>query len=289
MLLVDTDQTLSLVVGSASVGAVTVTVTRGDGTEVVAAAATTDNGDGTYSYVLDAASNTRLDQLKAVWTTPDETYVTYPEVVGNHLFTITDARSKTTTGAQTPLASSSTYPDADIEAVRQEITEWFEDVTDRSWIRRYCRGVAAGTGHRIISLNDFRFRTADGEPLLRPRATFGVASLVSVTVSGVAVDVDDIEVDGHRLYHKGGSWTSGSLSDPLNVAVEWEYGHRPTPREARDNGLRLALKQLIPSDVPSYAQTFSGGDASISYPQGGYVLPAQVHQWIKRHKPVIVL
>lgn len=290
MLLVDTVQTLTLDVGSASVGAVTVDITRGNGTVLVAGAATTDNNDGTYDYTLAVADNDQLDLLKLDWTvtSTSEVLTTYEEIVGDLLFTIDQARSKTTTGQQKPLASSSAYTDADIAAVRQEITEWFEDVTARSWVRRYCRGEGVGTGHRLLNLATLRLRTADGQPLRRPRATSGVARLISVTVDGTTVPTADIEIDGYMLYHKSGLWTRGAATDPYNVAIEWEYGLSPTPLEARDNGLRLAIKQLVPTEIPAYSQTFTEGGTSISYPGGGYVLPPQVHQWIKRHSPVLV-
>lgn len=287
MFLVNTSPTFTVDFGSESVGTVTVTVTRADGTEIVTDDSTTDNDDGTYGYKLDLGLNDRLDRLRLTWTieSSGEEFTTFAEIVGSLLFTVDQAQNKTLTGQQTPLASKD---DADIASVRQEITEWFEQKTARSWIRRYCRVELPGTGSRVIDLRDGRNRDSEGDPVGGQGRSRDIAEVISVTIGGTSQTVSEFEVDGSKLIHTGGSFARGTITDPFNVVVEYTYGHHPVPLEATDNGIRMAMKLLVPSDVPAFSTSFTGGDSTSTYPTGGFVLPSQVHQWLKRHQPVLI-
>ncbi len=287
MWLVNTAPTFGIDFGDASVGDVTLTITRADGTAVVTDDATTNNNDGTYSYQLAKANNTQLDRLKLDWEIVPTTEVVtlYEEIVGNLLFAIEQAQNKTLSGQQTPLASKSAV---DIAAARQEITEWFEQKTARSWIRRYCRTELSGSGTRVIDLRDGRNRDTSGNPVGGQGRARDIAEIISVAIGGTSQTVSEFQIDGSKLIHTGGSFSRGTIIDPFNVVVEYAYGHNPVPLEATDNGIRMAMKLLVPSDVPAFASSFTGGDSTATYPTGGFVLPSQVHQWLKRHQPVLV-
>lgn len=289
MFLVNTARTFTLDVGSASAGTITITITQADGTEIVTDDATTDNSDGTYSYTLAVGLNDQLTTLRLDWeVATGEVFTVYDEVVGNLLYTVEQARSKTITGQQTPLSSASSYSDADIARTRQEITEQFEEITGRSWIRRHCRGEATGTGSRVLDLSDTHPRNFDGGVLSRPGRHRHVAEVIAASVNGTALDLADLQIHGSQLLLTSGTWSRGTTSDPFNVEVEWAYGPDPVPPEARENGLRETIKHLVPSDVPVYAQNFTGGDTTTTYPTGGFVFTPRTHQWLKRHKPVLI-
>lgn len=291
MWLVNTAPTFTVDFGSASVGSVTVDITRSDGTALITAGVTTDNTDGTYDYSLSVANNDQLDRLKLDWTvaSTSEVLTTYEEIVGSLLFTIDEARNKTITGLQTPLSSSASYSDTAVSDARRRITEQFEQRTGRSWIRRYCRVEVPGSGDRYLSLWDGHARDADGNELAGDGRFRNVASVMSATVNGTTVSTSNIVVDGSYLVLKSGVWSSSTIANPFNVTVEYEYGFKPVPAEANDAGLRVALATLVASDVSDYASTFTNPDGTLSYPQGGLVYPSRVWEWLKQHpRPVMV-
>lgn len=79
MHLVDTAPVFTADFGSASVGAVTVDVFRADGTQIITGGATTDNGDGSYSFTLSESLNTRTDSLRVEWSSTTVQRLTYEE------------------------------------------------------------------------------------------------------------------------------------------------------------------------------------------------------------------
>lgn len=115
MWLVNTAPTFQLDVGTASVGSVTLTITRAGGTALVTDAATTDNSDGTYDYTLAVGSNDQLDLMRLTWriVSTGEDIITYEEIVGRLLFTVEEARKfgakADASSGLTPLESSAEY------------------------------------------------------------------------------------------------------------------------------------------------------------------------------------
>lgn len=278
--------TLRVDFGEALDAAPTVAVVDANGDSVTVGTVVAGSG-GVYTAPIDAQP---LGVLRATWSgllggdAISET--TVHEVSGNLLFTDAQARAKMISGQQTPLSSSSTYPDTRLAEVRREVTEWFEQKTNRSWVRRYCRAEFIGTGSKLLDLTAGQNRDADGNAVGGPGRFRDVAEIISVTIGGTAIS-DTFHIEGSLLAME--NTTFSRSADPFNVVIEYAYGHDPVPPEARDNGLRLAMKILVPSDVPAYAQNFSGGgEATVSYPPGGFVLPPQTHDWLKRHRPVLI-
>src|SRR5438105_2468884 len=76
-------------------GVVTIQIDHEDGTNLVAAGATTSGtGVAPRTFALTTTHTASLDVLKATWTSPSQgTQVTYAEVVGGFLFSVADARA----------------------------------------------------------------------------------------------------------------------------------------------------------------------------------------------------
>src|SRR6266498_3629859 len=103
-------------------GAVTVTITRDDGTAVVTGAATTNAGTGVYQYVL--APQTNLDLLTAAWSGSfggvAQKITTRIEVAGGFYVSIPEIR------ALPGLTSTTSFPTDKLKKAR----DWFENLAE---------------------------------------------------------------------------------------------------------------------------------------------------------------
>lgn len=272
---------------------VTIGIVDGNGTTVVAAGtATTDNNNGTYTYTL--ADQTTPTILIATWTdtSTGDTRVDRLEVVGNLLFTENQARTFAAKADATttliPLASSTEYPDATISDERARLTDEFERWTGRSWIPRYARVELAGSGSYGLALDGGNCRTSDGEYLSRPGRTMDISTVISASVGGTSVSTANIVVEGDVLYRTDGVWTKPSITDPLNVTLEYVYG-LPYLADGVDRmALKLLLDRLVPSAFPERATRAETDWGSTSFIQPGGPMNnmtriPEVNEWLANH------
>lgn len=136
-----------------SAGTVTVTITRdSDGTTLVSSGATTAGSTGEYKYSLTPTQTASLDLLTVVWSGTSPSGIkntTYVEVVGAPLFSIQEAR------ARSSMADKSVYTDAQIAFVRQAATEAIEDACNGvAFTPRYGSFTTDATNTGIVSLPD---------------------------------------------------------------------------------------------------------------------------------------
>src|SRR2546421_1634830 len=128
--------------------AVTVTITRDDGTILVNAGATVHGTTGVYTYTLTTAHTGLLDSLTAAWTGTiggvAQTVKTYVEIVGGFLFSIADARARST------LADTVTYPTANIVAARTWAETEIQNACGISFVPRYASEVLNGSGSQRL-------------------------------------------------------------------------------------------------------------------------------------------
>jgi hypothetical protein len=273
----------------------TIAITDANGAAVTTGSVTKPGATtGEYRSLLPGQAD--LKDLRVVWSGVLDgdpvSFTQHHDIVGNLLFTEAEARAARFTGQQTPLSDEDVYTDAMIVQKRAEISEMFEERTERSWIRRYCRVELHGNGSQQINLRyNAHPRDVDGSVSGGAGWLNDIASLISVTVNSVALDVADVKIHGANLIRTDGSWSSASWSDPYNIVVEYEYGLDSVPLEARENGLRMVVASLVPSDVPDYAQTLSVGGESYSFqqaaPLGGMlrVWPERTREWLDRNAP----
>lgn len=245
---------------------------------------------GTYRSTVDGQED--LKTLKAVWSGvlagSAVSFIQRHEIVGSLLFTEAQARARTITGQQTPLADADLYPDSAIARMRDLLTEAFERETGRSWIRRYCRVELTGNGQHVISLAKGEPRDVDGDTVGGPGRLRHIAKPIAASINGDPVDTADLKVSGRNIIHTAGVWPKASIADPYNIIIEYEYGAHPVPVEANENGLIEAVKRLQASDVSASAQSFSTPTGATTFPPGGYVWAPKTFQWLKRHRPVLL-
>ena len=273
------------------VGTVTIGIVDGNGDTVVAAAtATTNNGDGTYGYTL--ADQTEPGVLYVTWTRGDGNgaLTDVVEVVGSKLFT--EAEFRAHNGDQ--FSSASRYSDAAIAAARDAVTEQLEQWTSQAWVTRYCRIVLPGSGDRILYLNDGNPRTSTGEPLARPGRMRHIQSVLAASVNGTSITASNVIADRGVLHRTDGTWSSPTTSNPLNVVVEYSYGHsRPVDGVDRI-AMLLAADRLRESVISNRATTWSDeyGQYRFETPgrAGNVSTIPEVNEWVKAHRePLMVL
>lgn len=245
-------------------------------TVVTSGTAVTDNGDGTYQYSL--AAQTEPNLLTITWTeAAGTTLVTYVEVVGSILFDEAALR----TFDDDAISSTTDYTDADILAMHDRVADYLEHATGRSWIRRYARCIAAGTGSNNLYLDEAIFRTAAGLPLDRPGATRDIVAIISAS-DGTAITKTNVLPFGDRLVRTDAAWTAPSITNPYNVTLEYEYG-LPYSVDGVDRiAMLIARHWLVASRIPGNAASFT--DTLGSYTFDETKLPFEAYQWIKSHR-----
>lgn len=238
-------------------GAVTVGVVDAASNIVVAAGtATVKNGTGASTYyIYDLPIQTAVKQLTVSWTRTGTGAVLEDEVevVGDVLFTEAEARAFTVTGVQTPLSNATTYPDATIAEARDRITDLFETYCGVSFIPRSHYMETPGSGSRRLPVPHHR-----------------VIQVLSCTIGGAAQTATDIEPlrNQRLLHHKTGTFTWPSSTDPQNGHVCYEHGFEHPPLDIKRAALLLLLREVVPSDLPERALSFSNQDGTfrLSYP-----------------------
>lgn len=197
-------------------GAVTVTVTRADGSALATAAATVSAGDGRYTFAL--AAQTRLDRLKLVWTGTfgglPSSLTTYVEIVGGFYVSLAELRSSPNLGA------AHKYDDVDLAEARAWFEDTFEDHTGVAWVPRSAREkVSAGRRGWVV---------------LRRHPVRAVTSVRSYTSAVdysefTADELADLDVSDSGIVRRQwlGSWPSGYR----NLVVEYEHGYDAPPAD----------------------------------------------------------
>jgi hypothetical protein len=121
---------------------------------------------------------------------------------------------------------------------------------------------------------------ASGNRLNRPGRAWDVNRIISATVGGTTQTVSEIDIVGSHLYHTTGSWSGATVTDPLNVTIEYEYGPNPVWPEAHQRGLDLLLANAAPKGFPSTATSLSNEDGTFRIT----TFPAAVEEFLKANK-----
>lgn len=206
---------------------VTVTVEEADGTDIVTAQAATRDGVGLYSYIIPAQAD--LNELTATWTGNlggnAFTLTTQHSIVGAHLFTEAEARAMYDSDL-----NATDYSDDDIAEARERITDEFEHIMEVAPVLRFRRETYAGDGTRSLWVK-------------RPQ----VSTVLTATVGSTSLTPStDITIKDHgELFRTSGVWSSATISNPLNITVEYEHGYDPPPPDLKRAALILARFQLV--------------------------------------------
>lgn len=231
-------------------GAVTVDITRADGTLLVDDGGTTHPGTGRYRYVL--APQADLDHLTVVWTGAfggiTQKITTHVQIVGGFYVALAEVRGLSGMDDQT------SYPDSQLVEARR----WFEDlaegelVCDVAFVPRYGRELFDG----------------ENAPEILLRQTHRLRKLLAVKVDGASKTLSEfVPYPEGRVYWKNGSFPAGYR----NVEIAYEHGH-----DGPDEGLRqaalVAIKSRVLGDrsgIPVHALTMSTDVGSFTLAMAG--------------------
>lgn len=245
------------------VGAVTVDITRANGSALVTGAATVAPvaPATAYTYTLAAASCALMDVLTAVWKDGGvERQRTTLELVGGYYATIPQIRASDPT-----LADAGKFTDADIVRARTEVEHKFASVTSCDFAPRYHIERLDGNGGRMLILG--------WGPLRGVRAVTVYPSSSATGTVWTAAQLLQIPANESRIADCGTSnfwWSGGS-----NIVVEYESGYSTIPFDLRDQFLIEVRKQL--NDTKSAIQLATPYDYD-GGPQIDPVLAAQTRR-----------
>jgi hypothetical protein len=234
----NTQATLEVTFYSAGVatdadGAVTVDITRADGTVFAAGAATTHGTTGQYKYTL--APQTNLEYFTLVWNGTfggvAQKITTHTEIVGAFYVPISDIKA---------MKGLTNETNADLEEARQ----WFEDLAegycDRAFVPRFAIDRLDGDSTDTILLDRIEPRT-----------------ILSCKIGGVA----QTGTSTWALYSTGrvvrdtGTFAEGSR----NVEIQYEYGADEPDFELRSAALRAIQYRLLGDNLGLPAEAIAGG------------------------------
>ena len=242
---------------AAPAGAVTVTVTRADGTAIATGAATSGSGSAARTYSLSAANNQLLDLLTVVWTDAGDasTHTTYVEVVGGFYFTLAEARA-----SDAALQNPDKYPDALIIATRREVEEEFERICGVSFVPRFRRDIVSGSGRSTLLLDRHPVRT------VRAIWTYSDADDYTAWSSDELATVV-LDEWGLLTSRTGLAFGYGAR----NLAVAYEHGMTRPPAEVKRAAMQRLRSRMNSSmsGIPDRATSFSvaeGGTYSLDTP-----------------------
>lgn len=220
----------------------TVTITRADGTAVVTAAPATEAGTGAVTYTVTPAQTALLDTWTVTWTATFggqvQSFIDTIEVAGEVVFSLAEARKLK------PLDNATTYPTADIVAMRTTVEQAIEEQYGTALVPRYRRETFSGNGSTLLQLSG------------------PVRAIRTITVNGTALGSTDIAA----LYLQNGwlsgySWTAGIG----NITVGYEYGLDGPPGRVRQDAIRLARQWLVTGPVDDRALGTASPDGSFSF------------------------
>lgn len=226
-------------------GVVTVTITRLDGTVVVAGAATTGTGAATRSYVLTAAQTATLDTLSVAFTSASlgQTVTESVEVIGALLYMVAEARAFDSSA----LASMTTYTTATIEEARARIMEQFETICGVSFVPRYRLDTLNGSGLSALTL--------DRVLVTAVRSVETRAAGAAIWTPDTLAQLADIYVEpwGEIRRETLGTFTLGRR----NLRVGYEHGYSSPPHDIKRAALMSLKHELIGSNIDPRAISIS--------------------------------
>lgn len=192
-------------------GAVTVTITRADGSVLATTAATTNVSTGVYRYLL--AAQTTLDLLTftytGTWGGNVQTETQQVEIVGDFYLSVAECRA---------LDSRFSALAVDVAArVRADVEDAIEAEAGVAFVSRFARETLDGRGTTSLLLGH-----------MYPTAVRSLRTYTSATAY-TAHTVDDLAAITYAAHGQIGSWLSTYAYGSRNLVVEYEHGLTSPP------------------------------------------------------------
>lgn len=238
-------------------GAVTVTVTRADGTALVTGAATTKPAatTGVYRYAL--SPQAALDHLAltytGTWSGAVLTEVARVQIVGDFYLPTVAIR------ALPNLSDATKFTEAELRDARTWFEEVFEDYTGVAWVRRFARHTLDGTGTATLLLPDMHPRT------IRSVRTYTAAATYTAFT---ADELAGLVVEGSGLLRR---WSGTFPRGHRNIVVEYEHGLDRPPADVVEAAKVAIRDHLLGTNVGNrqYAVATEAGVVRTSVPGEG--------------------
>lgn len=188
---------------------ITVEVTRGDGTELLAAGTATSQSGSAHAVALTRAQTATPDRLTCTWSTGGtEIATTIVDVVGAHWFSLADLRNR---------RGVTKRSDDELRAARDAWADLADRVTGVAWVPRWGRET---------------FRHEGGYRIVPEWAK--VRSVVACTADGATIDVS-----GWELTANGGVIITDTALGCVDVVLTYLHGHDRPPQPLVDAGLEF--------------------------------------------------
>jgi hypothetical protein len=237
-----------------------VVLTNADtGATITPATGVVEEATGKLVQVLSGSETSTPQRIKAVWSlsaseTDDipMTFTTYHEIVGDLLFSIPEARAFD----KGELANETTFAQADILAMRDQIWEAFEDICGVAFGTRATREIVNGDGQSAIWLS---YPQVQAVSAISSRSVSTWTAFTADELAAVSV------YPNGKLYREsGGYWPDGAR----NLRIDYTHGWARVPLEIRDAALIVLRDRLPGSNLTNRAlsQTNEMGTFRISAP-----------------------
>lgn len=252
-------------------GSTTIGIVNDVGTTVVASGTATGGATtAPRTYALTSTHTASLDRLAATWTTTNYgAQVSYIEVVGAHLFSVSEAREfdPPTTVGTGALNSTTNYPTLLIEETRARITDEFERICGVSFVPRYDRAVVHGSGRAYQHVYTSQ---TPRHPALYLSSIRNIETLDTTDMTWTAFTADElaevqIEEGGVIRRASGEAFESGHG----NIRVTYEYGLPVVPLAIKRAALTLCRYLLVPSNLSERTMQQSSQFGSIQLATAG--------------------
>ena len=236
-------------------GAVTVTVTRADGTTITGLPAVAEIGVAPRTVALTSTDTARLDQLTCDWTVNGTVVATtVADVAAGVWFSNAELRA-----AETALAAAVSFTPDLIRVAREQVEANIEQWCRQAFVLCFSVDMLPATAGALYltASNVRRIRFAhllneDGTV----RSTLTAGELAALTIS-----TDDGVV-------RSGGWTDG-----VRVRVGYEHGQNAPPPGLKAAAMRLCREVLakgkgggLPENAISYSSTELGWSAVLVTP-----------------------
>lgn len=180
--------------------------------------------------------------------------------VATTLFSVAEARAFD----KGQLANSVSYSDDAILAAERRIRRYFEHVCGVAFIPTTRTGYHDGSGSASLLFNDGRLQAVTSAVVYD--------SAGSVVETFDATDLSDLAIYsyGKIVRQSRGTFPSGHR----NVKITRVHGWTVCPDEIRRAALKLAVKELVPSNISGFSTSVSGGDQTFVLSVAG-----RTNQW----------
>lgn len=238
-------------------GAVTVDVSRANGTALVTGASATSTASEPCTYTLPAAHTALTDVLTVVWYDDGtERARTTVEIVGDYFVSIAGIRA-----SDSSLLAEGKYSNEDLIRARTEVEHALSSMTETDFAPRFHYDRLDGMGTDTLELPWGPLRSVRSA-----RIYWSATDYTELTATELAA----IPAANARLAVRtdGCTWPAGHS----NIVIEYETGYTAMPFDLRDQFYIEVRKQLNDSKSPGQVAT------PFSFPDDVTLDPAELAQ-----------